>query len=364
MSRSAVIAWAAVLLVCTTAASAKHAPEAYRLTDLGDLTSDGKSGVTFSAAITDKGEIVGQSFDDQFRPRAFIWSAGRMTDLGVPLLSGPSAVEAISINKRLQIVGNNMPASGGSKGFIWQVGVMTQLGTLLGTFTDTLALGINGRGEIVGAGFSSDGQLHGIQWVLGMPKALPSLSNGRFPVQAFDINEHGQIVGYLSPGGQVAFARAFLYDRGKYTELGTLPGTTLSLATAINDKGQVIGQSLNTSKPGTARAFLWEKGSMQDLGTVLKSHIVSEPRDINKDGTVVGSSGNGVTSTPWIWSEGLLQNLNKLIAVDDPNKLYVRLTVATGINSKGQIAATGYDRRSSSLVRGYLLTPATNSGKK
>ncbi len=364
MLRTAVIAWAAVLVACSTVASAKPAPEAYRLTDLGDLTSDGKSGVTFSAAITDKGEIVGQSFDDQFRARAFLWRAGRMTDLGAPLLSGPSAVEALSVNKRLQIVGNSMPASGGSKGFVWQLGVMAQLGTLLGTFTDTLALGINGRGEIVGAGFSSDGQLHGIQWVLAVPKALPSLGNGRFPVQAFDINEHGQIVGYLSPGGQVAFARAFLYERGKYTELGTLPGTHLSLATAINDKGLVIGQSLDTTKPGTARAFLWEKGAMQDLGMLAKSHIVSEPRDINKDGTVVGSSGNGVTSTPWIWSEGVLQSLNKLIAVDDPSKPYVRITVATGINSKGQIAATGYDRRIPGAVRGYLLTPAKNSGKK
>ena len=74
-------------------------------------------------------------------------------------------------------------------------------------------------------------------------------------VQAFGINDRGQVVGYLSPGGVVGFPHAFMWEKGKFTDLGTLPRTNLSFANAVNEKGQVVGQSINTLLPGTSRAF-------------------------------------------------------------------------------------------------------------
>jgi probable HAF family extracellular repeat protein len=68
------------------------------------------------------------------------------------------------------------------------------------------------------------------------------------------------------------------------TALGTLPGRDGSVAFAINDRGQVVGISGTTF--GEARAFLWENGKMTDLGTL--GGDFSEASAINDRGQVVG----------------------------------------------------------------------------
>ena len=360
MSRRTAIAAGFALLLASTHVLA--AELRYRLTDIGDLTTSRTSGVTFVAAIGDKGEIVGQSFNNQFRARAFLWQAGRMTDLGdFGNLNGQlPALSAFAMNKHLEIVGTAMGATSSSpiRGFRWQKSRMADLGTLRGMGTDTFATGINQHGDIVGAGYRSPGDLRALRWVRGQPTELGTAADGRAAVQAFGLNDHGDIVGYLSPGATARFARAFIWTKGKFTDLGTLPGTTLSFANAVNERRQVVGQSLNTAVPGTSRAFLWEEGTLLDLGKAAASHQSSEARAINDKGVVVGTSGAGSAALAWIWRDGVTQDLNTLIAADDPNRPYVQLTKAAGINDKNQITVQGYDRRrGSTFVRGYILTP-------
>jgi len=361
MSHLAMRLFAALLLSC-----ALHpclaADLRYRLTDLGDLTSDRAQGVTFVSAINEKGQIVGQSFNGQSRARAFLWQGGRMTDLGdLGTVNGrPPILSAFGVNKDGRVVGTSMGAGSSSpiRAFFWQKGRLSDLGTLRGTGTDTFATGINDHGDIVGAGYRSAGDLRALRWVKQAPAELGGMPDGRVAVQAFGINEHGDIVGYLSPGGTVGFAHAFIWIKGKFTDLGTLPGTNLSFANALNEDGQVVGQSLNTRAPGTGRAFLWEDGTLLDLGKVASKHTVSEARAINKKGTVVGFSGSGSVTVAWVWREGLIKDLNALIATDDPNRPFIQLVKAASINEQEQIAAQGYDRRrGSAFIRGYLLTP-------
>ena len=44
-------------------------------------------------------------------------------------------------------------------------------------------------------------------------------------MQEFGINDRGQVVGYLSPGGTVSFAHAFLWGGGKFTDVTSKSGT-------------------------------------------------------------------------------------------------------------------------------------------
>ena len=359
MSRLATYSTLAGLFCLIATQGLAHDVVAYRITDLGDLTSDGRSSLTFTSGINDKGEIVGQSFNDQLQARAFIWKKGRMSDLGA--IEGPaSGLAAFAINKHAVVVGSTTATGtvAPARAIVWDKKRIVDLGSYQQSGGDTFALDINGNGTIVGAGFNAARELLALRWLRGIPTALGTLADGRVAVQAFGINDHGQVVGYLSAGGAAGFPHAFIWQRGRFTDLGTLPGTDLSFANAVNDEGQVVGQSLDTLVENTSRAFLWENGAMLDLGKAAASHKRSDARAINKKGTVVGTSAGNRAGLAWIWREGVTQNLNTLIALDDPNRSIVRLVAATGINDHDEISVDGYDRRrGSTIVRGYLLTP-------
>ena len=98
---------------------------------------------------------------------------------------------------------------------------------------------------------------------------------------AADINDRGQAAG-VSYSSRLP-ERAFLWETGKLTPLGTLGGAG-SVAHALNNRGQVTGES--NPAPGIRRAFLWEAGRMTDLGTLDGRR--SRGYGINNEGEVVG----------------------------------------------------------------------------
>lgn len=364
MSRLAALVSVVVFACAVAAQSSAAATGLYRLTDIGDLTSGGTQGITFASGINDSGDIVGQSFNDALQGRAFLWQKGRMIDLGdIGLLgSFPASLSAFAVNKHDVVVGTAMSTSSDTdtRAFSWTLGLMFDIGTLGGQGLGVFASAINNKGDIVGAGFRSPGDLRALRWILGaLPVELGGLPDGRFAVQAFGVSDKGDIVGYLSPGGDVSFAHAFLYKKGNFTDLGVLPGTTLSFANAVNERGQVVGQSLDTLVPDTGRAFLWDAGALLDLGAAAPAHTRSEARAINKKGVIVGASGVSTLSVAWIWRDGVNTDLNSLIDPQDPNRAFVTLTRANGINDKGEIAAQGIDSRlGATNIRSYLLSPA------
>jgi probable HAF family extracellular repeat protein len=112
---------------------------------------------------------------------------------------------------------------------------------------------------------------------------LGTLGRSFISSEAVDVNESGQIVGGSGTG---SLGRAFIWQNGTMTPLGTLGGLESS-AVAINNRGQVIGGSL-TRKPARGHAFLWQDGKMTDLGTLGGRR--SGARALNDRGQVVGSS--------------------------------------------------------------------------
>ena len=118
------------------------------------------------------------------------------------------------------------------------------------------------------------------------------------------MNDKGQIVGWSQLAGS-SDDRAFIWEDGVMTDLGTLGGAS-AIAWGINNRGQVVGTS--TLANGTPRAFLWEKGTMIDLG-VLSGSGASSAAGINDHGDVVGLSSTSdvdCAPLPFIWRRGVM----------------------------------------------------------
>ena len=129
-------------------------------------------------------------------------------------------------------------------------------------------------------------------------------------IDAAVINNRGQAVGTSRlPDGQ---SRAFLWEDGTLTDLGTLGGN-YSSANSINDRGRIIGGSNTTSTPGKAylHAFVWKNGKMVDFGT----------------GRGFYSVGLGISDSALLWEKGL--SLEQL---------------STGVSSTSAVGQSNYQR--------------------
>jgi probable HAF family extracellular repeat protein len=163
---------------------------------------------------------------------------------------------------------------------------------------------------------------------------------------AYAINNSGQVVGVADlksgPGN------AFLYSGGIMTDLGTLPGDTVSNAYALNNSAQVAVVGYSTPASGVSHAFLWQSATgMQDLGNL--GGTVTTARAVNNPiGHVLQAVGDGNTATgddhAWIWQQngttGTMTDLNTDLNYQFPNSGWA-LSIAYGINDNQQIVGTG-----------------------
>ena len=181
------------------------------------------------------------------------------------------------------------------------------LGTLGGN--NSFAQGINNRGEVVGIAETPDTDpncecpiIHAFLWDKGILHDLGTLGGRNSGAGMAGINPEGQVVGFAetetvdSNNPPFLESRAFLWQKGVMTDLGTLGGND-STANAIDSQHRVVGDSLTgEADPFFGQQFhpyLWEKGVMRDLGTLGGSSGFAS--GINEVGQVVG--GTSVNST-------------------------------------------------------------------
>ncbi len=72
------------------------------------------------------------------------------------------------------------------------------------------------------------------------------------------------------------------------SDLGTLPGDNETIATGINASGQVVGSS---RRSGPARAFVWSDGLMSDLNSLIppdSGWVLRSAAAINDADQIVG----------------------------------------------------------------------------
>ena len=323
----------------------------YAITDLGTLGGNASA----ATAINTPGQVTGWSTTAGGATRAFLYSAGTMTDLGT--LQGGSFSTGAALNDLGQVVGSSGINAFGpmfqefTQGFLWENGSMRSLGALHcpcsfnRRYGTSAAFAINGQSQAVGDSETLRGAMfrHAFLWQNGAMQDIGG-GAGSFSISAaYGINVLSQVVGVFD-------GRAFLWENGVRQDLGTLPLHVSSTARAINEAGQIVGESVSVTGL-ESRAFLWLGGVISDLGT-LAGDPSSDALAINAHGQVVGRSGtrDGSVSRAFLWHNGTMRDLNSPISM----LAGWIFKSATGINDGGQIVGAGLYQ---GQPRAFLLTP-------
>jgi probable HAF family extracellular repeat protein len=357
--------------VATLDSSTSH--HHYKFVDLGSFggPKSGVNGEPSVQVINNEGTVVGTADTPRLTPvpggfnpigrtdffvsHAFMWKDGTLKDLDT--LPGGDYSFAAAINQGGQIVGtseNNQidPASGNPEfhAVLWQDDKILDLGTLGGTAS--FAATLNDRGQVIGEALnnvsdplsilgSGDGttftQTRAFLWQNGKMTDLGTL--GGPDSWAMFVNDRGQIAGasytsdVVDPDTMSPQIDAFLWENGKMRDLGNLGGNNgllgaPGIVNALNNRGQVVG---NMELPGdqSVHPFLWDGEKLSDLGSF--GGTFSTATGINDAGEVVGYSyfsGNPVKHA-FLWRAGVMTDLGTVPG--DP------CSFAYNINSKGQI---------------------------
>ncbi len=117
------------------------------------------------------------------------------------------------------------------------------------------------------------------------------------------------------------------------TDLGTLPGDTVSNASGINSRGDVVGLS-GLGRLDTRHSFLYRDGVITDLGLfdLIGSHdgpVINDGGQVTGVLKVVRASGRGFHLSAFLYSGGRMHDLGTLPGCS--------LSIGNGINGQGQI---------------------------
>jgi probable HAF family extracellular repeat protein len=199
------------------------------------------SSVSLANAINRSGEIAGwmNGSTANFDPQAFLYSNGSVKNINSPSLF-PSGTEAYGINNSGEVVGTGYLSPSNFHAFLYTGGKMTDIGPP-GSLQAS-ADAINNSGQIVGSYYLTAGGGGAFLYSSGKITTLPVPADSA-GVSALAINDNGEIAGALYPisGGASHAAR---YANGVWTDLGTIAGAASNVGMGINISGRVVGTAI------------------------------------------------------------------------------------------------------------------------
>jgi probable HAF family extracellular repeat protein len=286
---------------------------------------------------------------DPFLEHAFLWSHGVLINLGaIPGQNGSGAdwINEAGVVAGASTTGSIDPLTGwpAIEAVIWEHGTMIQLGDLGGQ--EGIATAINDRGQVGGFGsntipdpfslFGLGTQTRAFVWERGVISDIGTL--GGPDAAVLDMSNRGAVgLSYTNstpnPTTGIPTVDPFLWVNGRMIDLGTLGGTFGS-PEWINDRGEVVGES-DLAGDLASHPFLWDHGVLTDLGTLGGDN--GSAFFINDAGTVVGEADlpGSTVHHGFLWKRGVMSDLGTIGS--DP------CSNATHINEKEQVVGTSTD---------------------
>lgn len=323
------------------------------------------TGNTRAHDINNLGQVVGINYTDTSE-NATVWDAsGVGSNLGS--IDGYDRSYGYALNNLGQIVGySEVAATGTRTATLWDNGRITDLSREGSNISYSVARDINDLGTIVGA--ANTGGIFANGFVMdtnGLQIAGTQYMGG----SNLGVNNSNAMVGHSFFFGDPDTASFATPDnRGGYQTQDLGPsGFNFSLATAVNDNGMSVGHTSWNLTDGWQAAIFSHSldgpvGFPTLLGT-LDGLNTSEANDVNNNGMVVGYSWDGthsgLESRAWAWNEGVMYDLNDLLADDSQFALLIE---ATGINDFGDIVGYGLlndGSVSAFVIEGFVPAPGT-----
>jgi probable HAF family extracellular repeat protein len=271
------------------------------------LFSDGKvtnistlgGNVSIATAINGSVEVVGWNFfysNPNFDPQAFLYSNGHMTSINSPSVF-PSGTEALGINDSGEVVGTGYITDSNFHAFLYSGGKMTDLGPR--GALQASAVAINNSGQIIGGYYLTSGGAGAFLITNGKLSTLP-VPTAASAVSVFAINDIGEIAGAMFfTSGAPSHAAKFV--SGIWTDLGGISGASASRATGINLSGQIVGTAFfpqtqyHPPKPGKHVPFISSSGGLVNLNTLIQSGTgltLTDAVGINESGHILCNATN------------------------------------------------------------------------
>jgi uncharacterized membrane protein len=308
-------------------------------------------------AINNNGEVVGNSYNDNFGPsRPTYWGPSnsyKPQDLGS--LGGDHG-GALGINDGGYIVGWCYDINNYQLAFICNPVSLPirQLTSLFDSPYDT-AWGINIHGAVAGRSKN-----FACVWHDYTPVQLHSGNPADWGT-AYGVNDLGLNVGSGLPG--TGYSQPCVWEHGACQFLTPLDTPGGGAAVAVNSSSQVAGYYYSATASNT-HAFIWDKfNGLRDLGTLGGN--ASYARAINKQGIVVGEANltdDNVKLYPFIYLDNQLpiKDLNNGIIENNYaalqwDKQSWNLLTASGINDRSYIVGQMVAVDVSPPTIGYLL---------